>query len=185
MVAETAMMETATVIGGPQVGFCQYFSEQNKTKAPSSTSLGTFYSRKLSPIQLPPLHNCNAPFPHPHTEYLSLFKGINRLADKGAYRLPWGMPYHQPIFDFHPPSGALACKPIKIINHGIFPPPLLIILPCNKSWGKTPSARQILMPTPFRGRLHIGIWARASWATVTFTLGSSSAGIAVGWGTTM
>ncbi len=46
-----------------------------------------------------------------------------------------------------------------------------IILPRDKSLGKTPSAVQILTPTPFRRRPCVGVWARASARRETTTAG--------------
>jgi hypothetical protein len=37
-----------------------------------------------------------------------------------------------------------------------------IIPPRNKSGGEHPFARRILMPTPFRRHLRVGVWARVS-----------------------
>ena len=122
------------------------------------------------------------PLPPVYTQDPLLFMvlmGINRKTDIRACHLPWGVPYRWPIFKFRPPGCSLVCKSIKIVNHDIFRLLLQIILPRNKSRGNTPSARQILTPTPFRRHWRVGIWAHALSATVACTLGSSSARIVV------
>jgi len=55
-----------------------------------------------------------------YTQDPLLCMGINEKAD--VVHLPCGVP-GRPIFKFHPPGNALACKPINMINHVIFPSP--------------------------------------------------------------
>ena len=116
----------------------------------------------------PPSQWCSNPPPLVYMKDPLLCMGINKKVDIVACCLPRGVPLRWPIFKFWPPGGALACKLIKIINHGFLCLHLNIILSRGKSQGKTPSSRQILTPTPFRRRLHVGVcvWARAPSAHV-------------------
>ena len=178
------------VIGGSTEASFFKSRVTQKKKLQSSTSLtvftpgNVFQSKLLLPP--PPSRWCST-LPPVYTQDPSLSVGINQKANEGTCRLPRGVPLWRPIFKLCPPGSALACKLINMINHGIFlpPPSNHPPHPHDKSRGKTPSAMQILTPTPFRRRLRVGVWARASSETVAGTLGSLSAGIAVGWVTLM
>ena len=128
---------------------------------------------------LPP-HNGAPPSPpslHARSLPHYICMGINENADVVACRLPCGVPLCWPIFKFRPPGSALVCKLIQMIIMVFFRLRLQIILPRNKSWGKTPSTRQILTLTPFRRRQRVGVLARALSATFPCTLGSRVLGL--------
>ena len=102
-----------------------------------------------------------------------------------ALRLPRGVPLRWPIFKFCPPGSPLACKLIKMKNHGIFCLSQQITLPHDKYWGEIPSAMQIPSPIPFCRLPPMGVWAHGSSATDACIIDSSSAGIAGRWEPTM
>jgi hypothetical protein len=164
---------------------CQ-FSRIRKKIGQSSTSSITFPAQTCTSNLPPPqLQWRSTPPPLVCTQDPLLCMGINEKADVVACRLPRGVPLRWPIFKFCPPGSPLACKLIKMKNHGIFCLCQQITLPHDKYWGEIPSAMQIPSPIPFCRLPPMGVWAHGSSATDACIIDSSSAGIAGRWEPTM